>query len=453
MTGTTTYKTDGPDPELPAELPLGEALQFAVGLHRSGQLDAAETLYRRILEIEPDQPDALGFLGIISMHRGRLDTAIELIEKAIVLDPGRPERYSNLGNVLLAAERVDDAVAAYQKAIELAPAHAAAYNNLGIIYKTQRRFEEAERAYRRAIELDPSHVEAHNNYGNLFAAQGRTREAIEYYSRAITLRPQDVNTRKLLSVAYCALGDFAKAADIYRQRLQDEPDHPGLRHLLAACSGEGVPERAPDEYIEHTFDGFSITFDAMLAGLEYRAPQLVADAVARAGATPDKRLVGLDAGCGTGLCGPLIASYVSRLTGVDLSSGMLSKAHARGVYDDLVKGELTRFLEDHPAEYDLVICADTLVYFGVLGGALEGAFHALRPGGLFIFTVEKAADADAPGGHRINPHGRYSHTRGYVERTLKAAGFSDVAIELDVLRMEGGRPVDGLVVTARKDRS
>jgi predicted TPR repeat methyltransferase len=175
--------------------------------------------------------------------------------------------------------------------------------------------------------------------------------------------------------------------------------------------------------------------------------------MARAGATPGKRLVGLDAGCGTGLCGPLIAPYVSRLTGVDLSSGMLGKAQARGVYDALVKSELTRFFNERRNEYDLVISADTLVYFGVLAGAFEGAFHALRAGGLFIFTVEKAPDADAPAGHRLNPHGRYSHTRGYVERTLKAAGFRDVAVELDVLRMEGGRPVDGLVVTARKDRS
>ena len=52
----------------------------------------------------------------------------------------------------------------------------------------------------------------------------------------------------------------------------------------------------------------------------------------------------LDAGCGTGLCGPLIAPYARRLVGVDLSERMLAQARARDVYDELVKGELTAYL-------------------------------------------------------------------------------------------------------------
>jgi predicted TPR repeat methyltransferase len=446
-----TDQTDDPEAQLPSELSLTEALNLAVNLHRAGHITDAETLYTRILEIDPDQPDALNFLGVVNLHRGRIDTAIELIEKSIAIDPGRADRYSNLGNVLLAAERVDDAAEAYRKAIELAPEHAAAHNNLGIIFKAQRRFEEAERAYTRALELDPKHVETHNNYGNLLSSQGRVREAIVSYSRAITLRPHDASARTMLAFAHCALGENDKAAKIYSQWLEDEPDHPGVLHLLAACSGKGVPERASDAYIEQTFDSFSKSFDSKLAILEYRAPQLVADALVRAGATPDKQLIGLDAGCGTGLCGPLIAPYVSRLTGVDLSSGMLDKARARAAYDELVKAELTAFLHERQDEFDLVISADTLVYFGVLTAAFEGAFRALRAGGLFIFTVEKADEADAPDGHRLNPHGRYSHTRSYVERALTAAGFNELAVELDVLRMERAEPVNGLVVTARKD--
>ena len=43
--------------------------------------------------------------------------------------------------------------------------------------------------------------------------------------------------------------------------------------------------------------------------------------------SPAKALDILDAGCGTGLCGPLLAPYARRLVGVDLSDGMLK--HAR----------------------------------------------------------------------------------------------------------------------------
>jgi len=436
--------------QAPAELTLAEVLSGAVQLHRHGHIDEAEELYRRVLEVDPDQPDALGFLGIVAMHRGRIDEAIELIERALTIEPGNADRYNNLGNVLLAAERVDDALEAYRKSIELDPRHADAYNNLGVIYKAQRRFEESGRAYERAIEIDASHIEAYNNYGNLLSAQGRVADAIKQYSKALILRPHDANARKYMAMAHAALGELDAAAAIYREWLEQDPDHPGVKHLLAACSGENVPERATDAYIETTFDIFSMSFDAKLAKLEYRAPELVAEALARVEPNPRKSLAVLDAGCGTGLCGPLVAPYAARLDGVDLSSGMLQKARARGVYDELLKAELTSHLQSVHETYDLVVSADTLVYFGVLDDVLSAASRALRPGGLLIFTVEHADEADAPQGHRLNPHGRYSHTRGYLERMLGSAGFSEVSIGTGVLRQERGEAVAGLVVTARK---
>src|SRR5690606_36136115 len=129
----------------------------------------------------------------------------------------------------------------------------------------------------------------------------------------LTLRPFDEGARKYMALAHAALGDLDAAAAIYREWLEREPDHPGVKHLLAACGGGEVPERAADAYIESTFDSFSTSFDAKLAQLEYRAPQLVVAALAAAEPHANRSLAALDAGCGTGLCGPLIADYVSCL--------------------------------------------------------------------------------------------------------------------------------------------
>jgi predicted TPR repeat methyltransferase len=52
----------------------------------------------------------------------------------------------------------------------------------------------------------------------------------------------------------------------------------------------------------------------------------------------------LDAGCGTGLCGAIVAPYARRLVGVDLSEGMLVHATSKNVYDSLIKAELTEYL-------------------------------------------------------------------------------------------------------------
>jgi predicted TPR repeat methyltransferase len=96
-----------------------------------------------------------------------------------------------------------------------------------------------------------------------------------------------------------------------------------------------------------------------------------------------------------------------------------------------------------------VLSADTLVYFGDLEPPLAAARGGLRPDGLLVFTVEACADeVNRP--WELLPHGRYAHTRSYVEAVLASAGLALLGIAREVLRFEAGDPVNGWVVTARK---
>jgi predicted TPR repeat methyltransferase len=127
---------------------------------------------------------------------------------------------------------------------------------------------------------------------------------------------------------------------------------------------------------------------------------------------------------------------------------MLMQARARNIYDDLFKVELTAYLRDFTQAYDVIVSADTLVYFGPLEEVAAAAANALRPGGRLIFTVEElTGEPDA--GYSLNPHGRYAHARSYVERVLAEAQFR-TEISTAELRMEAGVPVPGLVVRATK---
>jgi len=65
--------------------------------------------------------------------------------------------------------------------------------------------------------------------------------------------------------------------------------------------------------------------------------------------------------------------------------------------------------------------------------------------------VEQAESGQAPTGFRLNPHGRYSHSEDYLRSTLLSVGLAAPAIVPAMLRMEAGRPVPGLIVTARKE--
>lgn len=425
-----------------------EAVTVAVLLQQHGQLDQAGDLYRSVLADQPDHVEALHYAGVLAHQQGRSDEAIALIERSLAFAPDRADCCNNLGIVYQASGRLEDAIAAYRRALAIDPGHANAHSNLGVLLRATGQAEAAEAAYREAIRLAPAHIDAHHNLGILLNGLGRTAEAAACFSRIITLRPHHKDARRLLALAHCTLGELDAAQRIYREWLEEDPDDPIALHMHAACCGGAPPPRASDAFVQQTFDGFAASFESKLAQLGYRAPALVVAMLEHLGVGPPRDRDVLDAGCGTGLCGPLVAPCARRLTGVDLSEGMLAHARQKGVYDELVHGELTAYLQSRPQAFDLIVSADTLVYVGDLSRVAATAAHALRPGGWLVVTLEHAPD-DTPAGFRLELHGRYSHTTAYVQRVFGDAGFA-VQIAAAELRLEAGVPVAGLVVAARR---
>jgi predicted TPR repeat methyltransferase len=430
-------------------LTLDEAVAVAVALQQADQWEAAEDIYRTVLEAAPNHADALHFSGVLAHQRGRSDDAIALIERSLELEPERADWYSNLGIVLQQQLRLEDAITAYRSAIAFDPSHANAHSNLGVVLRAKGEVAEAEAAYRAAIRIDPEHADAYHNLGVLLNAQKKSREAALCFSKVITLRPKDPEARRLLALAHCTLGEVEQAVRIFEEWLADDPDDPVALHMLAACSGRNVPARASDAFIETTFDSFAISFDSKLAKLAYQAPALIAETLKRSDVTPSKSLDVLDAGCGTGLCGVLVAPYARRLVGVDLSGGMLGQARERCVYDELVRAELTAYLAGCSETFDVIVSADTLVYFGPLDDVVAVAGNALRRGGQLIFTVEELVGAEPDDAYSLGTSGRYRHAREHVQRVLEAAGLR-VEIVSAELRLEAGEPVAGLLVQGTK---
>jgi predicted TPR repeat methyltransferase len=139
-----------------------------------------------------------------------------------------------------------------------------------------------------------------------------------------------------------------------------------------------------------------------------------------------------------------------RLVGVDLSAPMLAKARERGFYDELVELELTAFLEQRPGAFDLLVSGDTLVYLGDLEPVFAAASQSLRGRGALIFSVERPMGEFSAGRFQLNRFGRYVHETAYVHQALSDASFAVLASREEVLRLEAGDPVPGLVVAARK---
>jgi len=450
MTGEDAGATAPPSGGAPRELGIADAMAYARELQTEGRLEAADELYRRILAAAPDYPDAWHFRGVVAFQLGRLDEAETLIRRAVELAPAYSDAHNNLGNVLQHQKRAEEAVTCYERAIALQPDRADAYNNLGNAFQQQKRHDEAVVFYEKAIALRPDMADAHLNLGKALEALDQMQQALTAYRQAVMLRPFHFDSYRRLGAALYGWGRIDEAAEVYRKWQSLDPENPLARHLLSACTGEGVPSRASDDTVRNIFEGFADSFDQILEGLKYRAPSLVGQAAADLLGAPGARLDILDAGCGTGLCGEHVKPFARRLVGVDLSLEMLKRAVLRRLYDELIMGELTAFVGAVPAAWDLIVSADTLVYFGDLSSAMAAAQRALRPGGSIVFTLERAEDGEAPDGLRINPHGRYSHTEAYVRRVLSTARLEPRQVTHVHLRLELKKPVDGLLVVASR---
>jgi predicted TPR repeat methyltransferase len=451
MSAATTMRRRPPTTARQRAPSLAEMLGSAIETLRSEDIASAERRFNNILRQWPGEPNALHFLGVVRHTQGREEEGVALIRQSLATLPDNAGAWNNLGNVLLTAGRVDEAATAYEQGISVAgEQHPAAVNaliNLATVYRQQSRLTDAEATCRRALALAPDSGDAWYGLSLALMAQNRVHDGLLANSRAVALWPRHLQARDQVIRALLLLGERSKAAELYREWLAEEPDNPVVLHQLAACLGEQAPERASDAYVQQVFDAFAGSFDAKLEKLHYRAPELVAQALARVAGEPQGHLAMADAGCGTGLCGPLLKPWARHLAGCDLSQGMLHRARERRVYDVLHQAELVHYLQTQPQAFDAVISADTLCYFGVLDAALAAARCSLRPGGWLIFTVEALLDQD-PRGHALQANGRYAHSGHYLRQAVAAAGLALRPMERVTLRMEAGEAVNGWLVSA-----
>lgn len=431
------------------KLKVAQALNQARSLLAQGDLAAAEKVLSVVLKALPRQPGALHLMGAMLSLRGESARALVLLEQAIQLQPADASVWNDIGLVYGKLARFDDAIVSYQRCISLAgetELTAKALDNLG---RLQLSFNAmvAEQSFRRATQCSPCFGLAWYGLAQALIQQDKLAEGLEAAHEAVRLMPRSM-ARVVLASALSNRGHQQAAIDFYQQILDEDPDNPRVLHHLKALKTPLAPERASDAYISATFDGFAATFDNKLARLQYLAPQLVCATLQSVYPHAQGTLDVVDAGCGTGWCGPLLKPWAKRLVGVDLSSAMLDKARQRAVYSELHHGELTLFLGERPATFDVVVSADTLIYFGDLTEVLTACQRALRVGGHVFFTLEALSDDSLA--HRLAPHGRYAHSRHHVGSAAKSAGLLLLRIEQHTLRIEHGEPVAGWVVSLQK---
>jgi len=204
------------------------ALGQAYALDRQGRLPEAIAAYRKLLESEPQNSDALHLLGVAMARSGRGDEAVRAISTAAELQPDNPSIQTNLGNVLnelgrhaeavehftralalkpdlvaaaqargrtlLLLGRAEEALQGLQAAARLAPGNPNIDGDLAVAQIAARKLTEALASLDRVLNADPRRAVAHALRGNVLSDLGRMTEALESYNRALALQPGDAVT-------------------------------------------------------------------------------------------------------------------------------------------------------------------------------------------------------------------------------------------------------------------
>jgi protein O-GlcNAc transferase len=260
------------------------AFSQALALHQAGRLAEAEQAYLRVLDAQPNHPDAPfahnnrgaalkalrrldealasydkaialkgdyadAFHNRANVLRDlkRFDEALASYDKALAVQPTAVETYNNRGHVLWELKRFEEALASFDRAVALKPDHAEVFNSRGGLLQELKRLDAALASYERAIALKPDYAEAFNNRGMVLRELKRFDEALASYDKAIALRPNYANAFNNRGSALQELKRFDEALANYAKALALRPDHPQAFGGMVGCAKLICDWRRSDE--------------------------------------------------------------------------------------------------------------------------------------------------------------------------------------------------------------
>ena len=219
-----TKRSPKPDPAY-IEISVKLDLQRAVLLHQSGQLQQAATIYKQVLDIDPENGDALHLLGLVSHQSGQSATAITLIKRALKISPNQHDFLCNLADILRESGQFKEAARVYQYVIQLQPESAEMYTVLGLTLKDAKQFESAVQAYHQAIRINPVYDDVYSHLGNVLQEQDKLEESIQAYHQAIALNLEHADIYNNLGNALQKQDKLEESIQAYHQAIEINPEY------------------------------------------------------------------------------------------------------------------------------------------------------------------------------------------------------------------------------------
>jgi predicted O-linked N-acetylglucosamine transferase (SPINDLY family) len=216
------------------------SFERAVEAHQTGDLAAAERLYRKLLTVEPGNVAALCNLGLIAFHSRRFDEAAQLFLKATRIRPDHAPAHANLGGTYRELGRLEAAVQSLREALRLNSRDWQSHTNLGLVLRTLAQTEEAKAHLTAALDIEPGALQARFDLAGILAAENAFEAAIGHLTKILEQNPGLAAVWLNLGMAHQGLGRADEAIACYARALEAAPSYtPALYNLAGVLQAQG----------------------------------------------------------------------------------------------------------------------------------------------------------------------------------------------------------------------
>jgi len=256
---------------------LQSMLQQAIQAFQAGNFDSANSILKRVVQVDSKNVPALHILGLIKISQSNFSEAADYLAKAARIHPNDASIRYNLAKALSDSGNDKDALAHHKKAVALAPNNPEAWLSYGKTASNLGRYEDALVWYSNAISLKPDYAEASLNKGATLKELGRYEEAIAFAQQALSINPNLAEAWSNKGVALKALKRYEEVIANYDRALSLKPNidwvSGDLLHTkMKICSWSGLAESLEDiskkvasnEKVANPFPLLALTDDALL---------------------------------------------------------------------------------------------------------------------------------------------------------------------------------------------
>lgn len=180
---------------------------------RDEKYDEAESMFARVLAVEPENAEALAGMGRVKLGQKKFQEAVDLLERAAAKLPEDGPIQASLGDVYSKLDRHVESAAAYGAAFKADPNN----GNLGIAQSHSlmkaKQLDQAEAVLREVAKVDPQAEYVYTDLGDALRLQGKLDDSLKSYMKALIEHVGDKKAHAGAAQVYELQDNKAKAID------------------------------------------------------------------------------------------------------------------------------------------------------------------------------------------------------------------------------------------------